>query len=233
MSEVTMGARTEALFKAGAHFGYSKTRRHPSTGKFVYGTKNKVDIINIEDTERMLDDALALVKALGAKGKTILFVAVKPEARDIIKNTAQSLNQPFVTERWVGGVLTNWVEIKKRIARLEDLKQKKENGELDKYTKKERLLLDEEIAKMHKLFSGLTGMTRMPDAMFIVDAKREHIAATEAHKMNIPVIALMSTDNNIKDAEYPILANDSSISSIEFFANAIATSYRSGTQNTL
>ncbi len=221
----------EALFKAGSHYGYSKTRRHPSTAKFVYTTKNKVDIIDIEHTASQLETASAFVKELASKGKVVLFVGVKPEAKENVKAGAEKIAQPFIVERWVGGVLTNWPEIKKRIARLVDLKAKKEAGELDKYTKKERLLIDEEIAKMHKLFSGLVEMKGKPDAVFVVDPKREHIAVTEAHKLGVPVIALANTDTNIKGIEYPIIGNDGSVSSISYITDTIVAAYRSGVSN--
>ncbi len=221
----------EALFKAGSHFGYSKSRRHPSTAKFIYTTKNKVDIIDIEKTATQLEAAQNFVKELSSKGKVVLFVGVKPEARESVKSNAEKIGQPFIVERWVGGVLTNWPEIKKRIARLLDLTAKKEAGELDKYTKKERLLIDEEIAKMHKLFSGLTGMKGKPDALFVVDPKREHIAVTEAQKLDVPVIALANTDTDIKGITYPIVGNDGSVASIAYITDSLVAAYRSGIQS--
>jgi small subunit ribosomal protein S2 len=135
---------------------------------------------------------------------------------------------PYVGERWVGGSLTNFPEIKKRITKLLDLRDQKEKGELEKYTKKERLLIDREMADMTKNFQGLSGITRTPDAVFVVDPKKEHIAVTEAHKMNLPVIALMNTDCNLKQVEYPIIANDASVSSITYFVDAIKDAYNRG-----
>lgn len=227
MSEKTHDKVVDELFKAGAHYGYSKTRRHPSTAKYIYTTKNRVDIIDIGKTGEQLAKAESFLAELGTKGKIVLFVGVKPEARDVVRSTAEAMSMPFVVERWVGGILTNWSEVKKRIAKLEDLKAKKEAGELDKYTKKERLLIDEEIAKMHKFFSGLVSMKKMPDAMFVIDPKREHIAITEAQKMGIPVLGILNTDNDMKSIEYPILANDSSVSSITYFMEKISEAYRS------
>ncbi len=229
MSETTIPQTlADEMFKAGVHFGYSKTRRHPSVIKFIFATKNKVDIVNVEKVAAQLETATKLLAELAAKGKTVLFVGVKPEAREIIKEVAGSLGQPYVTERWVGGMLTNFPEIKRRIDRLADLKEKKENGELDKYTKKERLLLDMEIAKMHSMFYGISTLKKAPDAMFIIDPKREHIALAEANKIGIPVIALASTDSNIKDVMYPIVANDSSLSSIRFFMDRVQKAFRDG-----
>jgi len=220
----------EEMFSAGVHYGYSKSRRHPSVTPFVFATKNGVDIINIEKTEELLNKALEVVSGFAASGKTILFVGTKPEAKQQITETALVLNMPYVGERWVGGALTNFPEIKKRITKLLDLRDQKEKGELDKYTKKERLLIDREMEDMTKNFQGLSGITRTPDAVFIVDPKKEHIALTEAKKMNLPVIALLNTDCNLKLVDYPIVANDASISSITFFLNKIKEAYSKGAE---
>jgi small subunit ribosomal protein S2 len=218
----------DALFKAGSHYGYSKTRRHPSTANFIFGTKNRVDIIDIEHTASQLEKVQNFVKELSSKGKTIVFVGVKPEAKEAVKAGAERIGQLYVVERWVGGVLTNLPEIKKRITKMIDLKAKKESGELEKYTKKERLLIDEEVARMHKLFSGLASMTKKPDAMFVIDPKKEHIAVTEAKKVGIPVIGVANTDTNIKVLDYPIIANDSSLSSIQYIVDSVVDAYKAG-----
>ncbi len=218
----------EGLFQAGSHFGYTKSRRHPTVAKFIYGSKNQVDIIDVELIEKSLEAAASFMKELGAKGKTILFVGVKPEGKETVKLGAESIGQPFITERWVGGVLTNFSEITKRVQKLNDLKKQKEEGTLDKYTKKERLLIDEEIARMHKLFSGITDMKKLPDAVFVVDPRREHIAVTEAEKMLIPTVALAGTDCNIANITFPVVANDASLSSITFIVEYLVEAYKSG-----
>jgi small subunit ribosomal protein S2 len=218
----------EEMFKAGVHYGYSKSRRHPSSSPFVFTTKNGVDIINIEKTNELLEKALETVTKFAASGKTILFVGTKPEARQQIIETALSLNMPYVGDRWVGGALTNFPEIKKRIVKLLDLRDQKEKGGLDKYTKKERLLIDKEMEDMTKNFQGLVGITKTPDAVFVVDSKKEHIAVTEAKKMKLPVIALVNTDCNLKQVDYPIVANDASVSSITFFLSKIKEAYTRG-----
>jgi len=222
----------EEMFRSGVHYGYSKSRRHPSTSQYIFATKNGVDIINIEKTEELLLKALEVVSKLATSGKTILFVGTKPEARQQIIETALSLNMPYVGERWVGGALTNFPEIKKRIIKLLDLRDQKEKGGLDKYTKKERLLIDKEMEDMTRNFQGLTGITKTPDAIFVVDPKKEHIAVTEAKKMNLTIIALMNTDCNLKQVEYPIVANDASISSITFFLSKIKEAYNNGASGT-
>ena len=226
----------EEMFQAGVHYGYSKSRRHPSASQYVFATKNGVDIINIEKTEELLNKALEAVTKLAASGKTILFVGTKRAAQDSIREharqqiveTALSLNMPYVSERWVGGALTNFPEIKKRIIKLLDLRDQKEKGGLDKYTKKEQLLIEREMNDMTKNFQGLTGITKTPDVMFVVDPKKEHIAVVEAQKMNLPIIALMNTDCNLKQVEYPIVANDASVSSITFFLSKIKEAYTKG-----
>ena len=216
------------MFRAGVHYGYSKSRRHPSASSYVFTTKNGIDIINIEKTYELLENALETISQLASSGKTILFVGTKPEARQQIIETALALNMPYVGERWVGGALTNFPEIKKRIVKLLDLRDKKEKGGLDKYTKKEQLLINKEMEDMTRNFQGLTGITKTPDAVFVVDPKKEHIAVTEAKKMKLPVIALLNTDCNLKQIEYPIIANDASISSITFFLLKIKEAYTKG-----
>ncbi len=218
----------EEMFANGTHYGYSKSRRHPSTTPYIFATKNGVDIINTEKTHMLFEKAMEKVTSLAAAGKIILFVGTKAEAKQQIIETALALNMPYVSERWVGGSLTNFPEIKKRIVKLLELREQKEKGGLDKYTKKEKLLIDREMNDMTKNFQGLTGITRTPDAIFVVDPKKEHIAVTEAHKMNLPVIALMNTDCNMKKADFPIVANDASVSSISFFLSQIKSAYNKG-----
>lgn len=211
----------DALFKVGAHFGYSKTRRHSSAKKFIFGTKNKVDIIDLEKTYVMLEDAKKVMHDLKAGGKIILFVGTKPEAREIIRSTASSLGMPYVADRWVGGLLTNFPEVKKRIAYFEEIRTKKEKCELDMFTKKERLLIEKDLERMTHNFGGVSNIKRVPDAMFVVDPKKEHIAVTEALKSGIPVVAIANTDCNLKAVNFPILANDGSRGSIEYIVNTL------------
>lgn len=204
----------ESLMEAGVHYGYSRTRRHPTVSPFIYGQKNGVDIINLDKTMPAIEAAAKFAAELGAAGKTVLFVGVKPEARASVIETASTLHQPMVTERWIGGMLTNFPEIKRRIQKLEDIREKQASGELAKYTKKEQLLIAREQARLNKYFSGLVGMYKMPDAVVVVDSKKEHIAVAEARKMHIPVIAIGNTDCSVRAIDYPIVANDGSASSI-------------------
>ena len=226
--KVEVDTIVEKMFKAGAHYGYSKTRRHPSVSKYIYATKNKGDIIDLEKTHAMLDVASEFIKSLGAKNKVVLFVGTKPEAKVAIKDVAESLNMPYVIERWIGGTLSNFTEIKKRITELENYQKDSVGGGLDKYTKKERVVMAKKMEKLARYYTGLLGLKKAPDALFIIDAKSEHIAATESRKSGISVISLVNSDSNIKGIDYPIVANDSGIPSIKFFTLAIANAYKEG-----
>lgn len=219
----------EEMFLAGAHYGYSKTRRHPSVSPYINTTKNKTDIIDLEKTSVLLYTAKEFAKSLGAGHKTILFVGTKPEAKVTIKEAAESLNMPYVTERWIGGTLSNFTEIKKRIAELENYRKESAVGGLEKYTKKERVVMAKKMEKLARYYSGLIGLKKAPDALFIIDAKAEHIAETEARKSDIKVIALVNSDSNIKSIAFPIVGNDGAIPSIRYFTNAITSAYKDGT----
>ena len=218
----------EQMFSVGAHYGYSKTRRHPSVSSFIYATKNKTDIIDLEKTEIMLKTVEEFMKDLGSKNKTVLFVGTKPEAQEIMKSSAESLNMPYVTERWIGGTLSNFSEIKKRIAELEKYNKESTTGELEKYTKKERVVMAKKMEKLAKYYTGLLGLKKTPEALFVIDAKAENIASTEARKSNVPAVALVNSDTNIKGIDYPIMANDASIPSIRFFVDSIIKAYKAG-----
>lgn len=218
----------EQMFEAGAHYGYSKTRRHPSVSSYIFATKNRTDIIDLEKTGVMLHEAKEFIKSLGARNKVVLFAGTKPEAKDAVKKAAESINMPYVTERWIGGTLSNFVEIKKRIAELENYNKENKEGGLEKYTKKERVMMAKKMEKLTKYYSGLMGLKKNPDAVFIVDARAEHIAATEARKSGVPVVALANSDSNIKNIDYPIIGNDAAIPSIRLFTESIAKAYKEG-----
>ncbi|MFT5179996.1 MAG: small subunit ribosomal protein S2 [Candidatus Paceibacteria bacterium] len=218
----------QALFEAGSHFGYTKSKRHPSTSKYIFGTKEKVDIFDLEKVSVLLSDAKEFVKKLASEGKNVLFVGGKREVLRIIKDSAIKIEQPYVSGRWIGGTLTNFEEIQKRTSRYEDIIDQKEKGLLAKYTKKERLLLDREVDKLENRFGGIVSMKKKPAALFIIDADHEEIAVLEAKKIGIPVISLCSSDCNIKNIDYPIVANDSSVKSISYIVNEILASYEEG-----
>src|ERR1035437_8138562 len=220
--------KIDAMFKAGAHFGYQKSRRDASTTSFIFGTKNKVEIIDLEKTLPQLEKAEEFVNSLAKAGKQILFVGGKSEAKTALKIGAMSVDMPYVDGRWIGGAITNFPEIKKRIAKFEDLQKQKEKGELSKYTKKERLLIDREIANLDEMFSGIVSMKEAPKALFVIDPRKEFIAVAEANKAGIPVVALCNTDCDITNIDYPIIANDASVSSVAFFVSEIVKAYKAG-----
>lgn len=216
----------EALSRAGVHFGRQKGRRHPSADKFIFGTKGNVEIFDLDATKAKLEEALEVVKEIGEKGGQILMIGGKNEAKGAVKDDASSAGLPFVAGRFIGGTLTNFVEIKKRVARLESLVEQKEKGELSKYTKKERLLIDREIDKLKKMFSGITSMKSLPALVFVVDPRKENIAVREANGLGIPVMALAGSDCNMKELAYPIPGNDASEASIRFITDKIASAYK-------
>jgi len=218
----------EKMFEAGTHYGYSKSRRHPSMSPYIYATKNNSDIIDLAKTSLLLENACQFVRDLGARNKIMLFVGTKPEAKELVKVAAESLNMPYVTERWIGGTLSNFSEIKKRIAVLETYRKDSSEGGLKKYTKKERSVMAKEMERLAKYYSGLVGLKKTPEAVFIVDARKEHIAATEARKGNVSVIAVVNSDSDIKDIDYPIMGNDASIPSIRLFTDTIVQAYKKG-----
>lgn len=227
MTEVTKTEQNlDELFKVGAHFGFGKSRRHPSTTSYIFGSKNKVDIFDLEKTQESLEKASKFVSELGAEKKTILFVGGKNEAQEIVRGEAEKIGLPYLAGRWIGGTLTNFSEIRKRIDIMTDLLSQKEKGELSKYTKKERILIDRKIEKLQKMFWGIKDMTALPKALFIVDPRYEETALREAKNLGVPVVALCGSDNNIADIDYPILANDSNIASIRFFVEKIAEAYK-------
>lgn len=216
----------DEMFKAGVHFGYTRSSRHPSMKPVIYGMKNRVEIINLEKTVEYLEKAKVFVRTLATGGKTVLFVGTKNESKAVVRTAAELSGMPYVTERWAGGIFTNFEEMKKRIARLKELREKKEKGELDVYTKKERLLLSREEDRLVKLFGGLADMTHLPAAIFVVDTKKEKNAVAEAKKMGIPVIALINTDCDFRDAEFPIPGNDASVASIRFITNSLVSALK-------
>lgn len=220
--------KIEEMFRAGSHYGYSKSRRHPSVTPFIFTTKNGVDIINIEKSYTLLEKALEKVSSYAASGKVILFVGTKAEAKQQIVLISSTLGMPYVNTRWIGGTLTNFPEIKKRISKLLDLRKEKEDGSFEKYTKKERLLINKEMEDMTKNFQGISTITKTPDVMIVIDPKKEHIAVAEAKKIKIPVIALLNTDCNAKEVDYPVVSNDASLSSITFFLDEVKEAYNNG-----
>ncbi len=219
----------ERLFKAGAHFGFKKSRRHPTVIPYLFTTKDGNDIFDLEKTSTLIADAKELLKQAGLLGKTVLFVGTKDEITRIVKDAAQKAETPYVTNRWIGGMLTNFGEIKKRLARLEALNNERESGELDrKYTKKERVVIGREVDKLNTNFGGITTMAKLPDLMVVVDPRHDVVAVTEARSINLPVMAIMSSDCDASKINYPILVNDSLQASVQTVLDELVAAYKEG-----
>lgn len=216
----------ESMLEVGAHFGYAKARRHPSTKAFIAGSKNGYEIIDLEKTADQVEKALAFVAEVAKDRGQIMFVSTKKELASIVKDAALKVDQPYVTGRWIGGTLTNFEEITRRVKRLETLLEQKQKGLLAKYTKKERLMIDREIENLEERFGGITSMKFKPKAVFVIDSKHEDIAVQEARNENIPVIGIANSDCDISAVTYPILANDSSVKSVRFFIDQVVEAYK-------
>ncbi len=218
----------EEMFKSGVHFGYSSTSLNPKMKPFIFTYRNNTEIFDLEKVYQMLNTAKEFLKELAKNKKEILFVGTKKETKTITETLAKELNMPYVTSRWLGGILTNFNEIKKRIDYLNGLYEKKQSGELEKYSKKERLQIKKNIIKMERYLDGIKKCQFLPSALVLVDSKHEKTAVAEAKKMMIPVVAVMSSDCNPEDADYPIPGNDNSISSVNFLMKELAEAYKEG-----
>ncbi len=216
------------LFAAGAHYGYTRARNHPSTKGAVYGYKNNGAVIDLEVTARGLEQASAYLTGLAMTGKKILLVGTKPEAKLAVERAAELLGMPYVTSRWLGGTFTNFTQIRSRIDRMIDLKGKKETGALEVYTKKERLMIDREIARLERYLSSLAHLVELPTAVIVVDSRHDAIVVAEARKTKVKVISLSNTDCDVSGIDYSIVMNESSGAAIRQVVEHLAAAYRQG-----
>lgn len=217
-----------AMYKAGMHFGYSKTRRHPGMRPYIFGTKNNIEVFDLFRVFPKIQETLHVVRAMGAAGKTLFFVGTKASAREAIESTAKQLGMPYVTQRWLGGTLTNFKIITDRVAYWQNLKQQKESGELKKYTKHEQTKFSQHISKLEYMFGGLENLKRIPHALMVIDLKEESLAVQEARRRNIDVIALSNTDTDPLLATHLIPGNDNAKASIAYVLQKIADAYKEG-----
>ena len=219
----------DSLFKVGAHFAQAKSRRHPSMKSFVLGARSRVEILDLVKTKAQIEEAKTVLSTLAKEGKTVLYVGGKREISDAVTEYAKIIGAPYVSGRWIGGTISNFQEIKKRIDRLADLSQKRETGELAKlYTKLERVHIDREIERLSERFKGIEKLAKPPDAMLIVDTRHEVHATKEARDAGIPIIAIMNSDCNLKDATYPIVANDASRGTVSLILSELTEAFASG-----
>lgn len=211
----------EEMIKAGVQFGRLTSYLHPKMKEFILGMRGKIHIIDLRETKNKLEEAIDFIKKLISEGKTILLVGTKISARKIIEEIAQECNLPYVTNRWVGGLFTNFENIVKRIERLKELEEKRDKGEFDKYTKKEKILFEREIKRLKEKFEGLKKLDKIPDAVLVIDPTKEKYCVREARKKGIKIIGILNTNSDPSKLDFPIPANDTSISSLEYLLNKI------------
>lgn len=211
------------------HLGHPTHKWHPRMRKYLYGKENGIHIFDLNKTHASLQTALNFVETLGKEGKTLLFVSTKPQAQQLIVDAAKKCNTPYVDSKWFPGLITNFSTLKSRIQHFKDLKQDRESGELEtKYLKKEVAKFNKEIEKLENALGGVENLSKLPNALFITDIKREAIAVTEASKLGIPIIAIVDSNVNPDLIAYPIPANDDGIKSLEYVINKISESYLKG-----
>jgi len=218
----------EALLESGAHFGHLTRRWNPKMRKFIYTERNGIHIIDLRKTKVLLDIASEAAHEAASQGKVVLFVGTKNQAKEAVQNAAKRCGAYYVSERWLGGMLTNFSTIRKSIKRLASIDKMEADGTFEKFTKKERLMLNRERERLRRVFGGIEEMTRIPGAIFVVDVKKEHIAIQEAKKLGIPVIGMVDTNCDPDTVNYPIPSNDDSIRTIELIAETLAESVLSG-----
>lgn len=216
------------MLKAGAHFGHRQSKWHPKMAPYVFTTRNNVHIINLEKTAAELNKALEFVKGLMAKDGKVLFVGTKKQAQKIVEKYAREAAMPFVSHRWLGGTLTNFAVISKLTARLKKMRLEKAAGDWAKYTKKEQLKMNEEMAKLEQMAGGLETLNKKPEALFIIDLKKEKTALREALRMKVPIIALCDTNVNPTGIKYVIPANDDATKTIELITKLVAEAVKEG-----
>jgi len=222
-------AEWKRLFDTGAHFAQVKSRRHPSMKPFLIGTKGRQEIIDLVQTASQLETAKTVMAALAKEGGTVLFVGGKVEIAAIVKKAAQEISAPFVATRWLGGTISNWSEIKKRIDRFSEISEKATTGTLTKQrTKLELVRLERERKRLEQRLDGITTLAKRPDALLVVDTKYEKHAVKEANDAGIPVIAVMSSDCNLADAAYPIVANDASRETVRLILAELVGAFKKG-----
>lgn len=220
----------EALLKAGAHFGHLTRRWNPKMEQFVFTERNGIHIIDLRKTQILLDIARDAIYNIATYGKPVLYVGTKPQAKDIIEEQAKRANINFVSERWLGGMLTNFSTIRKSIKRLSTIDKMEVDGTYEKITKKERLMLQREKDRLRRVFGGIEDMTRLPGALIIVDIRKEHLAVKEAQVLGIPVIAIVDTNTDPEQVDFPIPANDDSINTIELVLSLMSDAILEGSE---
>jgi small subunit ribosomal protein S2 len=227
-TSVTPTVSMKELLEAGVHFGHQTKRWNPKMKDFIFGERNGIYIIDLQKTHRLLQDALQYAQDLAAQGKTILFVGTKRQAQEAVAEEAQRAGMPYVNERWLGGLLTNFVTIRKSLDRLRELESMSTDGRHERLTKKEVAGLEKERIKIEKNLKGIKGMKNVPDAVFVIDTRKESIAVQEARKLKIPVIGIVDTNCDPDEVDHVIPGNDDALRAIKLFAGRIADAVLAG-----
>ncbi|HAR20449.1 MAG TPA: 30S ribosomal protein S2 [Cytophagales bacterium] len=209
------------LLDAGVHFGHLTSKWDPRMAPYIFMEKNGIHIIDLNKTVACLDEATAAMKNIIKSGRKVLFVATKKQAKEIVESEAQRLKMPYVTERWLGGMLTNFTTIRKSLKKMSGIDKQMKDESFIALAKKERLMIGREKEKLERMLGGIADLTRLPAALFVIDVKKEHIAVAEAHKLGIPVFAMVDTNSNPDLAQFPIPANDDAFKSIALVTTAI------------
>jgi small subunit ribosomal protein S2 len=219
---------TQELMDAGVHFGHLTRKWNPRMAEYIFMENNGIHIIDLNKTLKNLEEAAYALKNIVRSGRKIMFVATKKQAKDIITEEATRLNMPYVTERWLGGMLTNFATIRKSLKRLQQIEKMMKDETVENLTKKEKLMLTREKAKLTKQLGGIAELNRLPAALFVIDVKREHIAVKEAQKLNIPVFAMVDTNSDPSDIDFAIPANDDAFKSISIVTKYVGKSIEEG-----
>ncbi len=223
-----MTREIEAMLKAGVHLGHAKSKNHPSMKPYIFGVRNTIAIIDLIRTEEKVKKAVEFLREIGARGGIVLFVGTRPGTRHLVKEAAQQTAMPYFIERWIGGSLTNYKMISKRVEHMSMLEKEKETGGFDKYTKKERMRKEDEITRLRRFFDGLRKLTRMPDAVIVVDTTHDTTAVQEARKMKIPVLALCDSNANATLVDYLIPSNDHAVPAVTYMIGKFVEALEEG-----
>ena len=216
------------LLEAGVHFGHMTIKWNPNMAPYIFMEKNGIHIIDLHKTAVKLEEACVALEKLSAAGKSVLFVATKKQAKEVVAKHAQELNQPYITERWPGGMLTNFVTIRKAVKKMNAIDKMKKDGTFETLSKKEKLQIDRQRANLEKNLGSIANMTRLPSAVFVVDILREHIAVTEAKKLGIPVFAIVDTNSDPRKVDFVIPGNDDASKSVDMILSIVGEAMKQG-----
>ena len=223
-------ARTtyQDLLDAGVHFGHLTRKWDPKMSQYIFMERNGIHIIDLNKTLTKLEEAAAAIKQIVKSGRKVLFVATKKQAKDIVAEQAKSVNMPFVTERWLGGMLTNFATVRKSIKKMSNIDKMTKDGTYDVLSKKEKLMIQRERIKLENLLGGIADLNRLPAALFLIDVKKEHIAVSEALKLNVPTFAMVDTNSDPSNIDFPIPSNDDATKSIQLITDIIIKAIQEG-----